>query len=286
VGGGCIKEPVTTAHYRRHLAGSGSLGIYPLRQDGRCRWFAIDIDEENLGSAIAAVEKLHELGFNRGVYLERSKSKGYHVFGFTSDWVPAKDLRYIARQAILQAGLRHSTEIFPKQDVADAIRFGNYLNLPYFGGHNPDGRRMMLDIETLGPVPLSRWLEVAETFPADALALVLSALPRQEDTPQRRDPQGIVNLLSQPLAVGERRPTLVKAAGYLRCRGIPEDVAVSLLLPWAAAKFVGLLPPEEVEKHIRGIYRRYGTRTLDVQEEEMLREIPEHLQEAIQEIWR
>ena len=67
-------------------------------------------------------------------------------------------------------------------------------------------------------------------------------------------------MLKQSLPVGERRPTLVKLAGYLRYRGIPEEVAVALLLPWAEKRFREPLPPEELERHIRGIYRRYGVR--------------------------
>jgi hypothetical protein len=55
-----------------------------------------------------------------------------------------------------------------------------------------------------------------------------------------------------------RRPTLVSLAGHLRCRGVAEDVAVMLLLPWAREHFKPPLPDAEVEKHIRGIYRRYG----------------------------
>ena len=36
LGGNCNKELVTLDHYRRRLAGKVSLGIYPLRRDGRC----------------------------------------------------------------------------------------------------------------------------------------------------------------------------------------------------------------------------------------------------------
>ena len=65
-------------------------------------------------------------------------------------------------------------------------------------------------------------------------------------------------MLTTPLTVGERRPALIKLVGYLRCRGIPEEVAVALVLPWAKTSFTEPLPAEEVERHIRGIYNRYG----------------------------
>jgi len=71
-------------------------------------------------------------------------------------------------------------------------------------------------------------------------------------------PEEIAQMLQQSLVVGERRPTLVKLAGYLRYRGVPQEVAVALLLPWAEKCFTQPLPPEQVERHIHGVYRRYG----------------------------
>lgn len=70
----------------------------------------------------------------------------------------------------------------------------------------------------------------------------------------------IVEMLTHALVIGERRPTLVKLAGYLRFRGIPEEVTVALLLPWAQKCFSEPLPAEEVEHYVRGIYQRYGMR--------------------------
>ena len=54
-----------------------------------------------------------------------------------------------------------------------------------------------------------------------------------------------------------RRPTLVSLTGYLRCRGVAENLAVMLLVPWAREHFKPPLPDTEVERHIRGIYHRY-----------------------------
>jgi hypothetical protein len=154
VTGGCVKEKVTLEHYHRHLAGEVSLGIYPLRQDGLCRWFAIDIDQDDLMRALDVIDQLAVMRFSHGIYLERSKSKGYHILGLLSDWAPTRHVRRIARVAICKGGLPASTEIFPKQDNADGIRWGNYLNLPYFGEGSAQGRRMFLDLKSFRPVPL------------------------------------------------------------------------------------------------------------------------------------
>ena len=269
--GQCVKEKVTLEHYRRHLYGKVSLGIYPLRRDCQCRWFAVDIDRDDIVQAIALINQFAALGFNGGVYLERSKSKGFHVYAFPSDWVPARDVRLIARCALKQVGFPPSTEIFPKQDSIGPDAFGNYLNLPYFGPNNKAGRRMILALKSLAPIPLIEWLHMVQVFPVNALPLVLENLPREDPKPKQGHIQEeIVGMLQEPLAVGERRPTLIKLAGYLSYRGVTEDISVALLLPWAEKRFVDPLPPQETERHIRGIYRRYGTRTLGIDEAQLV----------------
>ena len=138
--------------------------------------------------------------------------------------------------------------------------WGNYLNLPYFGGGNPQGQRMVLDLGTHEPIPLLSWLGNISTFTAAELSLLCSSLssnnPVHSDTVERKI--GLQDLLSTAHTTGSRRPTLVSVVGHLRSRGVTEDVAVLLVVPWAKAHFRPELPEAEVEKHIRGIYRRYG----------------------------
>jgi hypothetical protein len=176
----------------------------------------------------------------------------------------AIQVRRIAKAALSQAGLPATTEIFPKQDqLTQDTPWGNYLNLPYFAGDHPEGRRMVVDPGTLTPVPLRIWLEEVKPFPVDALPAVADALPAKPEVAVRRRPSKAETLakLSGTQAPGMRRPTLVSLTGYLRCRGVDEDVAVMLLLPWAREHFKPPLSDTEAEKHIRGIYRRYGIPT-------------------------
>jgi len=119
---------------------------------------------------------------------------------------------------------------------------------------------MFIDLQTLRPIPLHSWLCEAQVFPVDVLTIVLENVPPMPARQQGHGAEEMVDMLSQAIAVGERRPTLIKLAGYLRHRSIPEEVAVALLLPWAEKYFTKLLPPEELERHIRGIYGRYGVR--------------------------
>jgi hypothetical protein len=108
--GQAVEEPVNRVHYLRHLAGVTSLGIYPLTLQGKVRWIAVDIDRQDLRLALGLVEALHDLEVTQGVYLERSKGKGYHVIVMLSDWAPAVDLRRIAKAALKEAGLPPTTD--------------------------------------------------------------------------------------------------------------------------------------------------------------------------------
>ena len=263
--GEAVKEAVGEAHYFQHLAGHESLGVYPLLPNGQVRWCAIDIDQQDAGLGKAVIDALKSLGLNAGIYLERSKGKGYHVLVFLSDWVAAAQLRRILKVALKIAGLPETTEIFPKQDQLTAnTPWGNYLNLPYFGRDNPEGRRMILHLDTLEPMPLLTWLEVVSAFPVTDLSFVCSRLPSNDPlhstlTEGKTDFQ---ELLSTVHITGSRRPTLASIVGHLRCRAVTEDVAVLLVVPWAREHFNPLLPNAEVEKHIRGIYRRYGVASI------------------------
>lgn len=271
--------PVTLAHYGVHLSGKVSLGIYPLQDDGTCFWAAADLDQPANASwhngpddAMPAVTLMKSLGYygaNQGVTLEKTKSKGWRVWIFFSEPVPAKHARRLFYAALSRAGLPSSVEIFPKQDfISDPTPenpnpVGNFVHLPYFGSgpSGPRSGRVFVDPKTLVPIPLEELLVQLRVFPANVLPLVLENLPQAETKqPLGHAPEEIVGMLSRPLTVGERRPRLIKLAGYLRHHGIPEEVAVALLLPWAEKCFLEPLPPEQVERHIRGIYRRYGVR--------------------------
>jgi len=273
----CKHEPVTLAHYERHLKGKVSLGIYPLRDDGTCSWIAADLDQpgtapwhngpDDVTPALRLMKALTYYGANRGLALEKTKSKGWRVWLFFSAPVLAKHVRRLFYAALDRSGLPSSVEVFPKQDVlgrptpSNPHPVGNFVHLPYFGGgpSGPRCGRVFVNAKTLMPIPLEELLEHPRVFPVDALPLVLENLPKVESNRSSgHAPQEIADILSRTLSVGERRPTLVKLTGYLRYRGIPEEVAIGLLLPWAEKAFSEPLSAEEVERHIRGVYGRYG----------------------------
>ena len=107
-----VRETRTKEHWERHLAGQQSIGIIPINEDNACRWGCIDIDQYNFDHK-ALIDKIQAAKLPLVVC--RSKSGGAHVFLFTEDFIPAKDMQDVLTQ--LSAGLGYGgSEIFPKAD--------------------------------------------------------------------------------------------------------------------------------------------------------------------------
>jgi len=126
-----VRQPVTTAVFSGHLTGLLPIGIYPVRDDGTVLWGCVDIDFDDTDLAFKLAAEI--FGFTYGSnqpWVERSKSKGYHVWVFFRDPVPAADVR---------AGLLHCCneigyspkEVNPKQHGLQEGQLGNFVRLPY-----------------------------------------------------------------------------------------------------------------------------------------------------------
>ena len=254
-----VPQPLSLGLYRAHLAGKRSIGIYPMADDGRWGWAAIDIDTGQFRDAERAFEALYELGFNSGVHVFTSRQKGFHVILFVDDWTPSATLRRIMRGALHLAGLHPGTEIFPKQDGFDNVTWGNYLNLPFFGRAEP-GRRVALDPRTWQPISLVDFLASVQPFPVAALDVVLDNLPEMPATSAAagvlpRDPAW-KTLLGPIYATGSvtppegatvgRHAALLRLGCYLRDY-LPQPVTEAILLAVNEARCV---PPYD-EEHIR-----------------------------------
>lgn len=182
--GGCTRPVIASDTAwrnaaREHLYGQTPCGVYPMvrSEDGNhvVRWGCVDFDEGESRSWIHALNLqavLSELGVTG--WIERSRSKGYHVWVFSSDWVPAASMRrgLLGATQIAAAPLK---EINPKAeqlgyDADGNEKIGNYVRLPYPScGDNEDipERRVVL---TRTGIRLS-----LEQFVEDAVALRTTA---------------------------------------------------------------------------------------------------------------
>ena len=224
--------------------------------------------------------------------IEFSGRKGFHAWLIFKRLVAAFKvinlMKLALRELETETGMSPKVEVFPKQVVIKDL--GNLIKLPW-GVHQVSGKRSYFVDDNFSRLPdagveLIRRLLAIDDATIDS---ILNEFPSSKTVRDGKVRTGhtsteIVSMLSHRLNVGERRPTLVSLAGYLKFRQVPEDAAVALLLPWAEKMFSAPLSTEEVEKHIRGIYGRYGTGSLD--QNQVLERIPDDLKKSIQEVWQ
>jgi hypothetical protein len=126
-----VKEPLTDDLWANHLEGiQPCLGVIPIRADNTCTWGCIDVDQYPLGHA-RLVQEIRELELPLIVF--RSKSGGAHIFRFSTEPIPASEMRSYLKgcAAALEIDV---PDIFPRQDELKN-GLGSYLYLPYFGGN-------------------------------------------------------------------------------------------------------------------------------------------------------
>lgn len=133
--GRAIYGTVGRQAYLRHLMGEEPIGIYPIIHDAEnnlwVRWGCCDIDTGDWNEAYQLWLALDAMGMRP--FVERSRSKGWHVWVFASTWVPASDMRRALKVAYKAIGLP-AKEANPKSEVLRPNQLGNYVRLPYKGG--------------------------------------------------------------------------------------------------------------------------------------------------------
>ena len=179
----CIYEPVTLAHYEKHLKGEVNLGVYFLLDDSRCYFAAIDLDEKNFKKAKTIRDELVKNSIP--AYVTESKSKGFHIYCFAFERFKAVEIRRVLNHILSRLNIK--AEVFPKQDYhqpddPDGTKHpGSYINLPCFGYTRPFLSGDMHEVK----------LEVAvgriKFVPQEAIDRLLRALPEEKAKQLTRD---------------------------------------------------------------------------------------------------
>ena len=117
--------------WENHLRGIGvSLGIFPLTDDGTCKWGAIDIDVDDLDYE-ELLKKIRELKLP--LIMFRSKSGRAHVYLFMKNFTSAEEVRLVMKKFASKLGLADKLDrIYPMQTELGEKDTGSWLNLPYF----------------------------------------------------------------------------------------------------------------------------------------------------------
>jgi TOTE conflict system, Archaeo-Eukaryotic Primase domain len=240
-----VKAPVTNEVFLRHLQGYQVYGVYLLVKD-RTRALVVDFDSTNKMWPFEFLSSADHYGIE--AYIERSKSKGFHVWIFFDEGgVPAFKARVVA-QHILDEIEQPSTEIFPKQDRLEAnIQYGNFIYAPLFGALVPRGKTVFVDPGTYKPYQ-DQWsfLESVKTTDEAILdeIIEINDLPSFQPQIDRSSPNdskagngfGLPPCARKMLNEGVtkyQRVSCFRLAANLNKIGIPYEMAELILKRWA-----------------------------------------------------
>lgn len=231
--GGCVKTQWDTQLIRGHLNGVTPIGVYPMFQlhgEWWVQWGCSDIDIDDLEGARSIQEALRSAGVVS--YLERSRSKGYHIWVFAAEPVPAANMRRMLLCAH-QVADYPAREVNPKQETLEPTQFGNYVRLPYWDStHDTETVRRRIWDDTNTPMPLEEFVgrAVATRTPAHLIATLagywrppavtvtpprhidLSGNESLADALKALSPLGKVIWRDGPLPERDRSSTLTKLA--------------------------------------------------------------------------
>jgi hypothetical protein len=99
-----------------------------------------------------------------------------------------------------------------------------------------------------------------ETALATPPAWLLGEQPQEQLVHTPSTDSWIASALAEGCAPGTRNDTLAKLAGYFAGKGVPEDVATSMLVPWVLRQEGTGVTPHEAQTTIGSIYAKERTK--------------------------
>ena len=242
----------------------------------RTRAVVADFDVDDMEQPMEFLTSAGRYGL--AAYIERSKSKGYHVWMFLEEaGVSAAKARLVVRHILEEIG-QPNTEVFPKHDRLDTrTMYGNYIYAPLFGALVPQGRTVFVRpenptqphpdqwafLERVERVPerlLDDVIEVNEIqFPTARAAAVVTEATEHDLTLTC----GLPICTQRMLAHGVRdnqRTSCFRLAVALKRTGLPVDMTLAVLRTWACrnrpADGKRIITPPEIEAQTRDAYNR------------------------------
>ena len=272
-----VKRQVNRDVIYEHLKGKQSYGFYPLF-GSKTSVGIVDFDNGNPYPALQFIERAKH--YDIPSYLERSKSKGYHVWMFfNNNGILANKARLVMNH-ILEDIDFPDTEIFPKQDlISNNSYYGNFINAPLFG-------RLVLKRKTIfikSDVSLKpyndQWtfLETVERVNKQIIDRIIdiNELDKKSETLKQINPDKriIINtsyglpaciraILQQGVTFDQRVATF-RIAVHLKRLGMPYEYAVIVLMNWRnknqPVNGQRIITSKEVEEQVDWAYKKNYT---------------------------
>ncbi len=240
-----VKQPVTRNVLYEHLQGVAPYGFYPLIGDKTHVGIA-DFDDGNPEPAIELA--LRARHYKMAAYLEKSKSKGYHVWIFFSKAASARKVRIVIRH-ILHEIESPNIEVFPKQDfISGSDSFGNFINAPLFGKLVPEGKTVFIQPDAnLRPFS-NQWavLDSINRVGEDTLDWIIELNNLEKENNKNQDnktdfnthnvtgyslPVCIRRMLNEGVTFNQR-VACFRIAVHLKRVGLPYDAVIAILTNW------------------------------------------------------
>jgi len=239
-----VKKPVTDEVLLNHLTGRQPYGVYLLTGD-RTRSVVADFDHADPTAPLEFVSAAKHYGLS--AYIEISKSKGFHVWGFADeDGVSAAKARAVFRHILAEIE-RPETEVFPKQDAIPptSTNYGNFINAPFFYPLLRQGRTVFVEPNgSLRPYP-NQWefldgVESVSVF--DEIIEINDIVIGRRPISKEQTSLGVFQspVMLPPCArrmlegvTDNQRVSCFRLAVHLRNVGLPYDVVVAALSEWS-----------------------------------------------------
>lgn len=156
-------------------------------------------------------------------YVERSKSKGFHIWIFFDKPLRAVKARQFAK--LVLHGLDVSKiEVFPKQDEVREGGLGNCIWLPLFGRDVSEDRTVFLDKHFALLDKQWPFLQSIRRTPRKIILRACRAV-----VPESAQLRDLSKLIAGRITEGTRNNTLTRIAGALRNQGVTESTILVAL---------------------------------------------------------
>lgn len=211
------------------------------------KWGCSDLDEGYEQSAKDAQTLVQAfVMLNIEAFVERTKGKGYHVWVFAEQFVPAEVMRRAFLAAHQAAGIRPQ-EVNPKQTSLEGLGrgLGNYVNLPYAASAEAD-KRVVMYADWSGTMSAEAFTEEAMRHTASFETLLQAGRlyvepPKRrqhdiqeydgslEDLTQKLNGLAFIIFRDGPLEGHDRSDTLAKFCHKARESGLTAGECMTLL---------------------------------------------------------
>ena len=241
------KEPVTKQTILNHLLGKKPYGMYMLVND-KTNVIVIDFDDHDRNPVVAFINRAKH--YNIPAYLEKSKSKGWHVWiFFEKGGISAVKARTVAYK-ILEDIDSLDIEVFPKQNATGTggIKYGSFINAPMYGQMVPKGKTLFINPMTFKPYK-DQWSfllkikfvtkkELDDLIEINDWELVRQKKKKVSQNSSINSNYKFQALLpcAQKMLFGVKkyqRLTTFRLAIHLKNIGLPYEITIKLLKIWA-----------------------------------------------------